>query len=279
VHRGTTSKAISGGGAWMIAAAFQIIPNVWPNLLRPHPWLVGIFVVAGAAMFIYAAVGHRQSGGLSNSVGRDNSGDLINAKDSVVHKGDYHYHESTGPTKEELDKRFDEIETKINRTGGGVIINGIFDNDPLIYLDIRTRTNSLGDFLVCHNKGRSIAHNVQIQPIKLASYPVTFTSIGAIGADEEGVSTPTVGIGGAGTTHWFFHWLLVDWGKQSAIIGEWRIPMSIKYTNALNNREFTATVELVFYPVMYQMAARQPGHNFQKTFDFKNPQFRAEACK
>ncbi len=103
MDRGTISKAISGGGAWMIAAAFQIIPNTWPTLLRPHPWLVGIFVVVGAAMFIYAAVGHKQSGGLSNSVGRDNSGDLINAKGSSIFTGDINIHPQ--PVAEELPDR------------------------------------------------------------------------------------------------------------------------------------------------------------------------------
>jgi hypothetical protein len=90
------SKAVAGGGAWMIAAALQVIPQTWPTLVRPHLWAVGSFVLAGAAMFIYAAVGHKQSEGTSNSAGWGNSGDLINAKDSVIHKGDVHYHEA-GP--------------------------------------------------------------------------------------------------------------------------------------------------------------------------------------
>jgi hypothetical protein len=59
----TTTKSVAGGGAWMIAAALQVIPNTWPNLLRPHPWAVAIFVIIGAAMFGYAAFGHKQPSG------------------------------------------------------------------------------------------------------------------------------------------------------------------------------------------------------------------------
>jgi hypothetical protein len=87
-----TVKAICGGGAWVIAAVLQVVPATWPNLLRPHPWAVGVLVLFGAIMFGYAMFGHEQSHGSVNSVGRDNSGDQFYAKGSVVHKGDIHYH-------------------------------------------------------------------------------------------------------------------------------------------------------------------------------------------
>jgi hypothetical protein len=87
---GKMTKAVSGGGAWMVAVALQIIPNTWPNLLRPHPWAVGLFVLIGAAMFIYAAFGsqHPEGDAKSNSAGRDNSGYQINTQGGSVSFGD-----------------------------------------------------------------------------------------------------------------------------------------------------------------------------------------------
>jgi hypothetical protein len=73
-------------------------------------------------MFVYAALGHKQSEGTSNSAGRGNSGDLINAKDSVIHKGDVHYHEA-GLSQEEMERRFKALESKIDLSGG-IMVNG-----------------------------------------------------------------------------------------------------------------------------------------------------------
>lgn len=55
------SKAFAGGGAWLIAAAFQVIPTTWPNLLSPHLYAVTGFLVLGAGMFAYAALGGKRS--------------------------------------------------------------------------------------------------------------------------------------------------------------------------------------------------------------------------
>jgi len=79
------TKPIAAGIAWMIAIALQVVPQTWPTLLHPHPWAVGGFILAGTIMFAYAAVEKKQIGGPVNSVGRDNSGSLINAKNAHVH--------------------------------------------------------------------------------------------------------------------------------------------------------------------------------------------------
>ncbi len=44
----------------MIASALQVVPQTWPALLKPHPWAVLTFVLVGAAMFAYAAFGHKE---------------------------------------------------------------------------------------------------------------------------------------------------------------------------------------------------------------------------
>jgi hypothetical protein len=82
------TKAFAGGGAWMVAAGLQVIPQTWPHLLQPHPWGVLAFVVIGAGMFVYAALGDRESGGSSKTqTARDVNGKMLQAET-------LHYHEA-----------------------------------------------------------------------------------------------------------------------------------------------------------------------------------------
>ena len=92
------TKAIAGGGAWMIAAALQVVPQTWPNLLHPHPWAVGLFVLIGGVMFAYGAFGNKHHSSTptneGNIVGRDNSGRMI------AHVEHYHEFEPVAPVIE-----------------------------------------------------------------------------------------------------------------------------------------------------------------------------------
>ena len=68
----------------MIASALQVVPQTWPTLLQPHPWAVGAFVLTGAVMFVYAALGRKEpESGNNNTAGRDNTGYQINAPHST----------------------------------------------------------------------------------------------------------------------------------------------------------------------------------------------------
>jgi hypothetical protein len=84
----STGKAIAGGCAWVIAAALQVIPAQWPDLLRPHPWGMGLALGIGGLMFFFAAIDTKTGGKANssvNSVGRDNSGQMIHAPNSTIH--------------------------------------------------------------------------------------------------------------------------------------------------------------------------------------------------
>ena len=114
MDKGPTAKAVSGGGAYMIAAALQVIPQTWPAILKPHPWAVGLFLLAGTVMFVYAAIGHKgQQGAPKTQTARDNSGKMFQA-DTL------NYHEA--PTQEigllDLDLDIKEIAFNATRTGG-----------------------------------------------------------------------------------------------------------------------------------------------------------------
>jgi hypothetical protein len=53
----------------MIAAALAVVPQVWPQVLKPHPWAVGLFVFIGGLLFAYGALGHeRPEGGTTQNI-------------------------------------------------------------------------------------------------------------------------------------------------------------------------------------------------------------------
>ena len=134
---------------------------------------------------------------------------------------------------------------------GSIIVNGMLDGDPRIYLDIQLEKKDFRDRFICHNQGKDTAHNVQIQPITLAGDKVTFNSIGVIGAGEKGIAIPSIEGAGGLTGNMIFHWLIQDWDKGNQLVGEWPVQMKVTYTNALNSREFTGTSTFVFYPIKY----------------------------
>jgi hypothetical protein len=159
---------------------------------------------------------------------------------------------------------------------GGVIINGMLDGDPRIYLDIKLEKTDFRDRFICHNQGKDTAHNVQIQPITLAGHKVTFNSIGVIGAGQTGIAVPSIEGAGGLTGNMIFHWLIQDWDKGNQLVGEWPVQMKVTYTNALNNREFTGTSTLMFYPIKYNNLIKHKKPITEKMWDFKNPQFISE---
>jgi len=46
-------RAIAGGGAWLIALAIQLVSSGWPELIRPHPYLVAGLAILGTVMFAF----------------------------------------------------------------------------------------------------------------------------------------------------------------------------------------------------------------------------------
>ncbi len=184
---------------------------------------------------------------------------------------------NVGTNAKEMEEQIRAIASQYG--GGGVIINGVFDNDPLIYLDLQPASTDWRDRVVCHNRGKSVAHNIQIQPIKLAGRTVTFSSIGSIGPDKEADVNVNVDVESGITRGWLFHWLLEDWRKKAEeLVGDWPVPMVVNYNDALNSRKFTGTSTLEFHALKYQYLQQSSPERLklEKLWDFKNPQFAAE---
>lgn len=86
--------SLPGAGAWLLSLLLGIVPSVWPELLRPHPYAIfGLFLV-GLALLLYPplkakSVQGESPGGssIANVAGRDITG----WQAGEVHGG-VHYH-------------------------------------------------------------------------------------------------------------------------------------------------------------------------------------------
>jgi len=102
-----SNKGIISGGVTMVAIAGSALGSGFSAWITAHPqpfWgLGGIGILVALYGFFASKPKEAETASQSNEggnfVGRDNSGDLINAKGSYVHTGDIHHHH---PPSEEL---------------------------------------------------------------------------------------------------------------------------------------------------------------------------------
>lgn len=127
MDKGTRAKAVSSGGAFLIATALQVVTQAWPTLLKPHPWVVGLLLLASVVMFIYAASGNKDKEvSTKMQTSRDVSGMMFQA-DTL------NYHEAPAQKIDLLDLELEikEITFNATRTGGlsvFVYVKGLLKN-------------------------------------------------------------------------------------------------------------------------------------------------------
>jgi hypothetical protein len=189
-------------------------------------------------------------------------------------------HVNTGPSERELEEKMKAAAEKYS--GTSILIDGIGDNDPLIYLDIEPAYSTYpSEQIVCYNKGKTIAHNVEIQPISLVGHTVTFSPIGAISPADKGISVGKMeGARIRPPNNWFTHWLRVESQQGRENVGIWSIPLKIKYSDVANTKDYLATVVLEYDWNRYNYAdsesRRNATFNPVRCWEFTQPQFSAK---
>jgi hypothetical protein len=129
-------------------------------------------------------------------------------------------------------------------------------SDPLIYVDIEPANENMfaRTAFILQNRGKNTAHKATVQPFKLFRKAVVFPTVEVIPAGEKRSTLPTVGTDESLMfEHDIFHWLMKDWNANGELIDEWPIPISISYSDPLDQRHFEATMKLVFRPIRYMM--------------------------
>ena len=130
-------------------------------------------------------------------------------------------------------------------------------DDPRIYLELvepKFAIMSRTPFILW-NRGKDVAHKVQIKPFKLKRNAVTFPVVEAIAVGDKGETLPT--IDSDTNEHDIFYWLEKDWdafGVQGGVIAtEWPIAIEIQYSDFALKKKFVTTMTLVFFAVKYTL--------------------------
>jgi hypothetical protein len=136
---------------------------------------------------------------------------------------------------------------------GSLNVLEMAETDPLIYVDIEPAKEAMFPRtpFICRNDGDRPAHKVQIRPFKLCRKEVVFPSVPVISAHDKGEALPTMENGsGLMIKNDIFYWLMKDWNDNGELVDEWCIPIIVGYTDALGQKEFEVTMNLVFYPMI-----------------------------
>jgi hypothetical protein len=131
------------------------------------------------------------------------------------------------------------------------------NDDPRIYLELvepKFAIMSRTPFILW-NRGKDVAHKIQIKPFKLKRNAVTFPVVEAIAAGDKGETLPT--IDSDTNEHDIFYWLEKDWdafGVSGGVIAtEWPIEIEIGYSDFTLKKKFVTTMTFVFFAVKYTL--------------------------
>lgn len=128
----------------------------------------------------------------------------------------------------------------------------IKDSDPLVYVDISSRHvqgRRETPFLL-HNRGKSVAHQIRINPIQLSVGKAVLKEVDFLGAGDKGEVLPVVESAGPIFRHDminFLHHEANAAGKGS--VKEFPTKMSLTYQDVTGTLHFHVSFDLVYSPL------------------------------
>lgn len=132
------------------------------------------------------------------------------------------------------------------------------------------------------NRGGDVAHDVQVQPLSVNHFTVTFDPIPTIAVNEEKRTVPTIPGRGIMQQHDILSLMVKEWDEVSkarqsgATPDEWATKVTITYADFKENR-FEATADLVVFPIQRltrnRNATEWPKREY-KTVEVRNIKFR-----
>lgn len=128
----------------------------------------------------------------------------------------------------------------------------VSEADPRIYLDVLDQRKTFHSKTVfsLRNRGKSVAHRVQINPLKLNCGEATFSSVETLAPDEEKHVLPEVEKISPIWRHDISRIMLKEWDNAGDIgVSEFSRPMSISYEDYNSKNTWETRFDLVYHPV------------------------------
>jgi hypothetical protein len=110
---------------------------------------------------------------------------------------------------------------------------------------------------VLTNRGGDVAHNVQLQPIKIHYRQVLFDPIAVIAVQEERSTLSTVEGQGTMLEHDFMNVMREEWNAAGKLVEEYSVKLIISYED-FTGKKFEADAEVVYFPINATNHERYP---------------------
>lgn len=137
-------------------------------------------------------------------------------------------------------------------TGAEEPASHVSESDPRVYVDVLDERKAVHSKTIfsLRNRGRSVAHRVQIQPLKLNCGEATFPMADVLGPDEVKAVIPEIEKIMPVWRHDISRIMLKEWDAAGDIgIFEFVRPMSITYEDYNSRRQWQTTFDLVYHVV------------------------------
>ena len=128
----------------------------------------------------------------------------------------------------------------------------VLETDPRIYIEILDERKSFHSktVFVLRNRGKAVAHRVQIHPLKLNCGQASFQSVETIASDEEKHVVPEIENITPVFRHDITKIMVKEWDNAGDLsVFEFSRPMSITYEDYSSKRKFDTTFDLVYLVV------------------------------
>jgi hypothetical protein len=135
------------------------------------------------------------------------------------------------------------------------------ETDPLVYVDTcykRVNLTNVTPFIL-HNRGKTVAHRIQINPIELGVGKARFKEVDSLDAGSLTEVLPEVESAGPIFRHNLVNFLHHEANRvEQGSVREFPVPMTIKYEDVTGDRHFETTFVLAYSPYNKMMVDSHP---------------------
>jgi hypothetical protein len=154
----------------------------------------------------------------------------------------------------------------IDRGGGeerkaAVEAQKLRDTDPLVYVDTNYKRVNLTWMtpFTLHNRGKAVAHGIQINPLELGVGKVKFKEVDTIDAGDSAEVLPEIELAGPIFKHNIINFLHHEANRvDQGSVKEFPVPMSVKYRDVVGERQFETSFILAYSPYNKMMIDSHP---------------------
>lgn len=136
-------------------------------------------------------------------------------------------------------------------------------DDPRIYVEVVDELDKPikgvnQTRLVLHNRGGQVAHNIEIESLKIAGHEVTFVPVSDLDRDARKEITPQIESTGVMQNADLVGLVIKAWNSVGDLTEEFPLELCIRYRDFSLNKRFVSKIKLAFSPLQASFMRRNP---------------------